>query len=200
MPTMSFPNQRLVCVHRERASSNFLGIKNINWQAASRDLGAHALQLYLYLAANADNYTFALSPTAIRQSIGMARSTYHDQFRKLVDKGYLVQSTGNTFEFYEVPQAVTQTQNAVSDNGQNFEECPSSDEQATFDGQSVLPEDTEININYKNNNGINNRNDPQEDYSIYIPKVREVVISRPVAEGKDRPKPKEQKNNDAFEF
>ena len=200
MPTMSFPNQRLVCVHRERASSNFLGIKNTNWQAASRDLGAHALQLYLYLAANADNYTFALSPTAIRQAIGMARSTYHDQFRKLVDKGYLVQSKGNTFEFYEVPQAVTQTQNAVPDNGLNFEECPSPDEQAISDGQSVLPEDTEININYKNNNGINNRNDPQEDYSIYIPKVKEVVISRPVAEGKDRPKPKEQKNNAAFEF
>ena len=200
MPTMSFPNQRLVCVHRERASSNFLGIKNTNWQAASRDLGAHALQLYLYLAANADKYTFALSPTAIRQSIGMARSTYHDQFRKLVDKGYLVQSKGNTFEFYEVPKAVTQSQSAMTDNGLNFEECPSCDDQAIFDGQSVLPENTEININYKNNNGINNRTAPQEDYSSYIPKVKEVVISRPVAEGKDRPKSQEKKNQAAFEF
>ena len=85
MPTMSFPNQRLVRVHRERATSDFLGIKNANWQAASRDLGAHALQLYLYLASNADNYTLALSPAAVRQSIGMARSTYHDQFRKLIN-------------------------------------------------------------------------------------------------------------------
>ena len=88
MPPITFPNQRMVRVHRERATSDFLGIKNENWQAASRDLGAHALQLYLYLAANANNYTVALSPVAVRQSIGMARSTYHDQFHKLVDRGY----------------------------------------------------------------------------------------------------------------
>ena len=102
MPPITFPNQRMVRVHRERAASDFLGIKNENWQAASRDLGAHALQLYLYLASNANNYTVALSPVAVRQAIGMARSTYHDQFHKLVDRGYLVPSNGNTFEFYEV--------------------------------------------------------------------------------------------------
>lgn len=43
MPNTTYPNQRMVRVHRERASSDFLGIKNENWQAASRDLGAHAL-------------------------------------------------------------------------------------------------------------------------------------------------------------
>ena len=100
----TYPNQRMVNVHRETPRSNFLGIKNENWQAASRDLGPHALRLYLYLAANADNYTFALSPEAIRQAIGMPRSTYHDQFKKLVEKGYLVQSNGNTIEFCERPQ------------------------------------------------------------------------------------------------
>jgi len=110
----TYPNQRMVCVHRERAARDFLGIKNVNWQAASRDLGAHALQLYLYLASNADNYLTALSPSAISQSIGMARSTYHDQFKKLVNKGYLVQSSGNTFDFYEVPQTDTQLKNSMS--------------------------------------------------------------------------------------
>lgn len=193
MPTMSFPNQRLVRVHRERATSDFLGIKNANWQAASRDLGAHALQLYLYLASNADNYTLALSPAAVRQSIGMARSTYHDQFHKLVDRGYLVPSTGNTFEFHEVPQAATQTQKEVSANGLDFEECPGCDSRGGSDGQCVLPEDIEINNNALiNNPGINNANEPQMDYSIYIPKVKEVVIPRPVADGKDRPQPKEK--------
>ena len=124
MPPITFPNQRMVRVHREPAKSDFLGIKNENWQAASRDLGAHALQLYLYLASNANNYTVALSPVAVRRAIGMARSTYHDQFHKLVDRGYLVPSTGNTFEFYEVPQAATQTQKEVSANGLDFEENP----------------------------------------------------------------------------
>lgn len=45
------PNQRIIAIHRERAA---------------RDLGAHALMLYLYFASNANGFTLALSPAAIR--------------------------------------------------------------------------------------------------------------------------------------
>ena len=86
MPPITFPNQRMVRVHREAAKSDFLGIKNENWQAASRDLGAHALQLYLYLASNADGYNLALSPAAIKNAIGMPPTTYRDQLKKLINK------------------------------------------------------------------------------------------------------------------
>ena len=201
MPPITFPNQRMVRVHRERAASDFLGIKNENWQAASRDLGAHALQLYLYLASNANNYTVALSPVAVRQAIGMARSTYHDQFHKLVDRGYLVPSNGNTFEFYEVPQAATQTQKEVSANGLDFEESPCRDEQGGSVSQSVLPENTEINnmTDTPNNTGINNGLTSGEGI-IQKPQIKEIVIPRPVAEGKDRPKPVEQPKKAVFEF
>lgn len=61
--------------------------------------------LYLYLAANRDNFKLALSPAAVRQAIGMAQSTYRDQFNILLEKGYLVQTGGNTFDFYEKPRA-----------------------------------------------------------------------------------------------
>ena len=190
MPPITFPNQRMVRVHRERASADFLGIKNANWQAASRDLGAHALQLYLYLASNANNYTVALSPQAVRQTIGMARSTYHDQFHKLVDRGYLVPSTGNSFEFYEVPQAATHTQKEMTADGLEFEESPSNGEQQGSGGLSVLPEDIEINNNVSTNNSeINNANNPEVKETIRKPEVKEIVISRPVADGKNRPKP-----------
>lgn len=119
MPTTA-PNQRMVRVHRERPSSDFLGIKNENWQAASRTLGAHALRLYLYLAANADNFTLALSPAALSRDIGMPRSTYHDQFRKLVDYGYLVQTGGNLYEFYEVPKtSAAQSKHSATADGQD---------------------------------------------------------------------------------
>ena len=74
----TYPNQKTVKIHREAIKVDFLGIKNENWQAAARDLRAHALLLYLYLAANADNFTLALSPAAIQEAIGMARSTYND--------------------------------------------------------------------------------------------------------------------------
>ena len=155
------PNQRIVNIHRERVTSDFLGIKNENWMAAARDLGAHALMLYLYLAANRDGYVLALSPAAIRDAIGMPRSTYHDQFAKLVSKGYLVQRNGNTYDFYEVacPRA--------ADNAKEILSMPTShglpDKNGTFSAQipphsglAVLTEDIEINNTDKRNKSINN--------------------------------------------
>ena len=200
MANVTFPNQRMIRIHREPAKTDFLGIKNENWQAASRDLGAHALQLYLYLASNANNYSTALSPVAVRQAIGMARSTYHDQFHKLVDKGYLVPGTGNSFDFYEMPQTATQARIMSGDGGQEFTESPGCDEQAISDGQSELPEDREINNStMTTNGGINNNTNP-EGTKIYIPKQKEIVIKRPVAEGKKRPQPVQEPMQQEFEF
>lgn len=201
MAYYSSPNQRVVKVHREAAKSDFLGIKNENWQAASRDLGAHALQLYLYLASNADGYNLALSPVAVRQAIGMARSTYHDQFHKLVDKGYLVPSRGNTFEFYEVPKSAAQLQKALSDDGQHIEECPNDDIPNTNDVQGISAEDIEINNteNSPNNTVINNRL-VWEGEEIQQPQVREVVIKTPVATGSKRAQIIATPKKEAFKF
>ena len=193
----TFPNQRMVKVHRERATANFLGIKNENWQAASRDLGAHGLQLYLYMASNADNYTLALSPAAVRQAIGLKRSTYHDKFHELEEKGYLVNTHGNTFEFYEVPQAAAQTKKSVTIDGLDFEECPSSDTPICSNGQGMLSDNIEINNrDSMTDSSINKDNESARQMEQFIPKVKEVVIKRPKAEGKNRPvcnpKPKEE--------
>ena len=193
----TFPNQRMVKVHRERATANFLGIKNENRQAASRDLGAHGLQLYLYLASNADNYTLALSPAAVRQAIGLKRSTYHDKFHELEDKGYLVNTHGNTYEFYEVPQAAAQTKNSMTVDGLDFEECPSSDTPICSNGQGILSDNIEINNRDSViDSSLNKDNESARQMEQFIPKVKEVVIKRPKAEGKNRPvcnpKPKEE--------
>ena len=99
----------MIHVNREKLTKGFLGINNESWMAASRDLGPHALRLYLYFASNCNGYLVALSPAHIQQAIGMPRSTYHDQFKKLVERGYLVQSNGNTFQFYECPQSEKRT-------------------------------------------------------------------------------------------
>ena len=102
---ITYPHQRVVNIHREPITIDFLGIKNENWQAAARDLKSFGCMLYLYLAANRDNFKLALSPATVRQAIGMAQSTYCDQFNILLEKGYLVQTGGNTFDFYEKPRA-----------------------------------------------------------------------------------------------
>ena len=144
------PNQRIVKIHRERAASDFLGIKNANWQYAARDLGAHALLLYLYFASNADGFTIALSPSAIRETVGMPPQTYRDQFVKLIDKKYLVQTGGNTYEFYEQPQHAAQPFTKIQTNdGLDFTECVC---KKTGDVCENTPEDIEININNINNN------------------------------------------------
>ena len=138
------PHQRVVHIHRERVTSDFLGIKNDNWQAASRALGAHALRLYLYLASNADNYELALSPAALEAAIGMPRSTYHDQFRKLLNYGYLVERDGNHFDFYETPQPFSNTKVTTTD-GYNFENDTDFVQAKTQAAQRNPSDNTEIN-------------------------------------------------------
>lgn len=193
MPPITYPNQRVVRIHRESVKADFLGIKNENWQAASRDLGAHGLRLYLYLASNANNYNLALSPAAARAAVGIPRSTYFDQFAVLVDKRYLVPGVGNTYDFYEVPQPATQTQKEMTADGLDFEESPGSGEQEGCGGHTVSPENIEINnmTDTPNIPGIDNRLE-ESVAVIQKPQVKEIVIPRPVAEGRNRPKPIEK--------
>ena len=151
----------------------------------------------MYLASNADNYTLALSPTAVRQAIGLKRSTYHDKFHELEEKGYLVNTHGNTFEFYEVPQAAAQTKNSMTVDGLDFEEYPSSDTPICSNGQGMLSDNIEINNRDSViDSPINKDNESVRRMEQFIPKVKEVVIKRPKAEGKNRPvcnpKPKEE--------
>lgn len=190
----TFPNQRVITVHREAVKSDFLGIKNENWQSASRDLGAHALRLYLYLAANADNYEFALSPADIRQRIGMPTSTYRDQFSILVDKGYLVQSGSNKYDFYEVPQtrhAPIQNDNCAA-LGIDFENATADGFSQTPTAQDTTGKDIEINNrDIEKNTSINNE-------TLYPERV--VYIKRPIAEGKKRPPEQQEVPNGEFIF
>ena len=198
MPNITFPHQKSVRIHREVARTDFLGIKNANWQAAARDLRPHAFILYLYLASNADNYTLALSPVAVREAVGMARSTYNDQVQNLIDKGYLVLSHGNTYDFYEVPQP-----RAVRDlNDTSL--VINSDEHLTTAVNEVTDA---VNLCTASNREINNSANSINNESINIefpsrievPRVKEITIKRPVAEGKKRPKPLEKKE-DKFVF
>lgn len=143
------PNQRTITIHRERATTDFLGIKNCNWQAAARDLGAHALLLYLYFASNANGFQLALSPAAIRQETGMPPSTYRDQFAKLIDRGYLVQrGDGNAYDFYETPQRATQSTANNTTDGYDFTDDAQDTPQTV---NTKTGEDIEINKNNTNN-------------------------------------------------
>ena len=150
MPQVTYPNQRIINIHRERASSDFLGIKNSNWMAASRVLGAHALRLYLYLAANRDGYILALSPAAIQEAIGMPASTYRDQFRKLQNFGYIENVCGNTYNFYEVPRAPLPSKEMGEQrepSTMDFEEEAAAVDKMELPADLLMSEGREINNN-----------------------------------------------------
>ena len=103
------PNQRRVLVHRDmpgKDEGNFLLIKKENLYAAYRNLNATALCLYLYLAGNKDGFDLAFSPKAIHAEMGMPESTCRDQFKVLVNKGYLVpkHEDSNIYDFFEIPK------------------------------------------------------------------------------------------------
>ena len=119
----------------------------------------------------------ALSPAAIRQSIGMPSSTYRDQFVKLIDKGYLVQrGESNTFDFYETPQRVTQTKKDNTIDGYDF---AADDVITPQTAQTDTAENIEINNrDIEKNTSINNE-------TLYPERV--VYITSPIAEGKKRP-------------
>ena len=149
MPTV--PNQRVAHIHRAALNKNdgFLGINNANWKYAARVLRGPAFLLYIYLASNKDNYVLALSPSAIQQEIGMARSTYHDQLRKLKSLGFLVEENGS-LHFYEVPKSETRIQPVRVSVNENQAECPSPAQSCSAHEQENPQDDIEINNKYKN--------------------------------------------------
>ena len=106
---MPVPHQRIVKVHREmpdEKEGNFLMIKKCNLYEAYRTLNATALCLYLYLVGNKEGFNLEFSPKAIHSEMGMPESTCRDQFKVLVEKGYLVpkHDGSNIFDFYETPR------------------------------------------------------------------------------------------------
>lgn len=99
------PNQKWIRVHKPRLTNNFLTISNADWMTANKQLTPYGLQLYLYLAGNADGYQFALSHEHAEQSAGIRRTTFYDYLRLMEIKGYLVWRGGNTYDFYTTPRA-----------------------------------------------------------------------------------------------
>jgi len=112
------PNQKICVVHRETIGKNFISISKDNYTKAYRDMSgsSSALGLYVWLVGNQDKYRFALSPQAIENQLGMARSSYHGAINKLKDLGYIVEKEdSNIYDFYEVTPGKTDRKLVESD-------------------------------------------------------------------------------------
>jgi hypothetical protein len=129
----------------------------------------------------------------------MPRSTYNDQLHILIDKGYLVPSHGNTYDFYEVPR---EKNNLEADNASRVnnsqEDCPNADNKNPNVVNNCPTENLEINTSTKS---INNKTtNIEKTVPIEVPKVKEIVITRPIAEGRSRTEYNPTKKEDSFVF
>ena len=96
---VTYPNQKLITVFKDKCEKDFLQIKNTNWQVACFYLTYSAFKIYLYMASNKDGYTFALSYEDINEAVPMNRKTYDKAIKELKDNGYLKQVKGNLWRF-----------------------------------------------------------------------------------------------------
>ena len=106
---MTVPNQKTIKVLKEACSKKegeYYTAINLNaLQYAMIDLKGETLKLWLYIGKNQDKYTFGLSKVdAIKWGIG-SKSSYDRAVKELIEKGYLVETSSNHYDFYEIPKA-----------------------------------------------------------------------------------------------
>ena len=102
----SNPNQKTIRVEKQQSDrANLYAKYNLNaLQLAMLSLKGETFKLWCYLNKNQNGYTFSLSKVdALNWGIG-SKSSYDRAIAELIDKGYLVNTTGNTFIFQELPQ------------------------------------------------------------------------------------------------
>lgn len=105
----SNPNQDFVTVTKEKCDKNNI-YATINIEAmnlAYKDLTPAQFGVWLYFAKNQAGYTFAVSPAAALNEMGIKKDTFQKAKVVLKEKGYLIEdlaSGKNHWIFREVPE------------------------------------------------------------------------------------------------
>ena len=103
---MGVPNQKTVNINKEVCDKQHL-YAAINLEAMSSamlDLTGEQFKLWCYFAKNQNNYTLELSQKAVEGFAGISAKTYQRSIATMIEKGYLVNVSGNTYNFYEIPK------------------------------------------------------------------------------------------------
>ena len=87
---MSVPNQKTLTIVKPSVTiPPFLQVSESDWQEAFTILSPSAFGIYLYLAQNANGYSFEFSPTAIANTGLMSKGTATKARQELEAKGYI---------------------------------------------------------------------------------------------------------------
>ena len=107
----SNPNQRYISVLAEGheicdTEHIYLKQQKEAMFEAMKNLTPVNFQVWLYLASQKKDYTFAFSPAAITKETGIKKSSLQEGIRVLIREKYLIQRKegSNIFDFYEIPR------------------------------------------------------------------------------------------------
>lgn len=103
------PNQKIIRISGKEARDTNNLYARINIQAmfeAMKALTPTNFQVWLYLAKNQDNYTFAFSPAAAAIETGLKKQALQEGIRVLEKLNYLIkrENNSNIYDFYELPK------------------------------------------------------------------------------------------------
>lgn len=104
-------NQKVIIVQKEELQGKGM-FTSINYDAidyAAIQLKNESFKLWLYIAKNSNNYTFALSRIAYCNWSGCTKPTYLKAVQTLTEKGFLVKKKegSNQYYFYVKPSEAT---------------------------------------------------------------------------------------------
>ncbi len=118
------PNQKTITTkgaeHANTKTGKY-GLFNINaMQEAMTLLKPNTFKLWCYMAKNQNNYTFALSCVDACGFCKMTKKTYLSCVQELIDTGYLINTNGNHYDFYEKLPKVEEIQVTVKKSDEEF--------------------------------------------------------------------------------
>lgn len=123
------PKQKVVTIRKTACDkSNVYATINVeSARKASKNLTDAGRLLWMYLAMNADGYTFALSNVAVAEQWNMGRKQYNNGVKELTEKGYLVHRGGKNYDFIECPDASIVPKGDIALRPQGTFNAPSGD-------------------------------------------------------------------------
>lgn len=100
---VTVPNQKTVTtIGAKHDKEHIYAAINIDAMSAAMSLlKPNTFKLWCYMAKNQNNYTFALSAVDVCRFCDMSKNTYHAAVQELIDVGYLINTNGNHYDFYE---------------------------------------------------------------------------------------------------
>lgn len=98
------PNQKTITTKSAAHNkNNIYATLNIEaMEQAMALLKPNTFKLWCYMAKNQNNYTFALSCVDACRFCKITKPTYLAGIQELIEAGYLVNTNGNHYDFYEM--------------------------------------------------------------------------------------------------